>query len=108
MSAVWAQSRDTLGDSDRNTLTALWLLGVAERRAGHMEIAEVHIDAARTGLARGYGEDSSDALASRTSQALNWLAHGAVRGGHRRRRSMSWPFTRGDWEPIIRTPSSVG
>ena len=34
MSTVWAQSRDTLGDNDRNTLTALLLLGVAERCAG--------------------------------------------------------------------------
>jgi hypothetical protein len=76
MSTVWAQSRDTLGDSDRNTLTALWLLGVAERCAGHPEIGEAHIESARIGLSRGYGEDSSDALASRTSQALNWLAMG--------------------------------
>jgi cellulose biosynthesis protein BcsQ len=76
MSTVWVQSRDTLGDSDSNTLTALLLLGVAERCAGHPEAGEAHIESARAGLTRGYGEDSSDALASRISQALNWLALG--------------------------------
>ena len=76
MSTVWAQSRDTLGDSDHNTLTALLLLGVAERCAGAPENGEAHIELARAGLTRGYGEDSSDALASRISQALNWLALG--------------------------------
>jgi Tetratricopeptide repeat/NB-ARC domain len=76
MSTVWAQCRDELGDSDRNTLTARLLLGVAQRCAGHPETAESHIDASKTGLTRGYGEDSSDALAARLSQALNWLALG--------------------------------
>ena len=40
MSTVWAQCRDTLGDNDRNTLTARVLLGVALRCAGHPELAE--------------------------------------------------------------------
>ena len=39
MSTVWAQSCDTLGDNDRNTLTALLLLGVAERCAGRPDVS---------------------------------------------------------------------
>ncbi len=74
METVWAQCRDTLGDNDRTTLNARLLLGVALRQAGHPEQAESHIDWARTGLARGFGKDSSDALVSRLSQALNRLA----------------------------------
>ena len=62
------------GTTTAITLNARLLLGVAQRCAGHPELAESHIDAARTGLTRGFGEDSSDALACRLSQALNWLA----------------------------------
>jgi MinD-like ATPase involved in chromosome partitioning or flagellar assembly len=78
METVWALSRDTLGDNDRNTLTARLLLGVALRCAGHPELAGSHIDSARIGLTRGFGEDSSDVLACRLSQALNWLATGRL------------------------------
>jgi len=74
METVWGQCREALGDSDRTTLNARLLLGVAQRCAGHPELAESHIEAARTGLTRGFGQDSSDALACRLSQALNWLA----------------------------------
>jgi MinD-like ATPase involved in chromosome partitioning or flagellar assembly len=74
MDAVWVQCRDTLGENDRNTLNARLLLGVAQRCAGHPELAETHIDSARTGLTRGFGEDSTDALGCRLSQTLNWLA----------------------------------
>ena len=81
MEAVWAQCRDTLGDNDRNTLNARLLLGVALRCAGHPDQAEAHIDSARIGLTRGFGKDSSDALACRLSQALNWLAEGRYAGG---------------------------
>ena len=78
MNSVWAQCRDILGEDDRNTLNARLLLGVAQRCSGNPELAESHIDGARIGLTRGFGKDigidSSDALACRLSQALNWLA----------------------------------
>ena len=74
MEAVWGHCRATLGDSDRITLNARLLLGVALRCAGRPEQAERHIEWARTGLTREFGEDSSDTLACRLSQALNWLA----------------------------------
>lgn len=74
--AVWGQCRATLGDCDRISLKARLLLGVALRCAGHTDRAEAHIEEARAGLVRGFGEDSSDALAGRLSQALNWLAMG--------------------------------
>ena len=74
METVWAQCRDTLGENDRNTLNARLLLGVAQRCAGHAEQAETHIESARMGLTLGFGADSSDALACRLSQALNWMA----------------------------------
>jgi len=76
MEAVWGQCRGTLGDNDRITLNARLLLGVALRCAGHPDMAAGHIEWARTGLTRGFGKDSSDALACRLSQALNWLAMG--------------------------------
>ena len=47
---------------------------MALRCAGHTAAAEGHIEEARAGLVKGFGEDSSDALAGRLSQALNWLA----------------------------------
>jgi MinD-like ATPase involved in chromosome partitioning or flagellar assembly len=75
---VWDQSRKTLGDEDRNTLTARALLGVALRCAGHPGTAEHHIIAARSGLAAGFGENSSDTLACRMSLALNNLVIGRL------------------------------
>ena len=75
---VWDQSREILGEEDHDTLNALALLGVALRCAGHPEAAEHHLIAARRGLATGFGEDSSDALACRLSLALNWLVTGRV------------------------------
>jgi MinD-like ATPase involved in chromosome partitioning or flagellar assembly len=75
MAQVSAQCREALGDDDRSTLRARLWYGVALRCAGHAEQASGHIEAARTGLIRGWGgEDSSDALACRLSQALNLLA----------------------------------
>ena len=74
MENVWAQGHETFGDDWRITLNARLLLGVAQRHAGHLEPAVAHIDAARTGLTRGFGRDSSDALACRLSQALTLLA----------------------------------
>ncbi len=79
MESVWGQCRDTLGSNDRITLNARLLLGVALRCAGHADQAEVHIAWARNGLSRGFGQDSTDALASRLSQALNWMAMGRER-----------------------------
>jgi MinD-like ATPase involved in chromosome partitioning or flagellar assembly/tetratricopeptide (TPR) repeat protein len=76
MEIIWGQCRDTLGDNDRQTLNARLLLGVAQRCAGHPDKAEGYIEWARNGLTRGFGRDSTDALASRLSQALNWLAIG--------------------------------
>jgi hypothetical protein len=78
METVWSQCRGTLGDNDRITLNARLLLGVALRCAGHPGLAESHIDFARTGLTRGFGKDSTDALACRLSEALNWLATGKI------------------------------
>lgn len=71
---VWSQCRGALGDNDRITLTTEYLLGVAERCNGQLAVAEEHINAARTALSLAFGEDSTDALACRLSQALNWLA----------------------------------
>ncbi|HTS99477.1 MAG TPA: FxSxx-COOH system tetratricopeptide repeat protein [Streptosporangiaceae bacterium] len=74
MQAVWTLSRDVLGQDDRNTLNAQLLLGVAQRCAGSPDVAAGTIEAAMTGLTRGFGRDSTDALAARLSQALNQLA----------------------------------
>ena len=74
MEILWEQCRDTLGDNDRITLNARLLLGVALRCAGHPDLAADHIDWAKNGLTRGFGPDSTDALACRLSQALNGLA----------------------------------
>ena len=72
--AVWTGCRDVLGRDDRIILDARLLLGVAQRCAGHPDLAAPHIDAARAGLTRGFGNDSSGALAARLSQALNMMA----------------------------------
>ena len=72
--AVWAESREALGDEDRATLNARVLLGAALRSCGHPDQAEEHIDESRKGLTRGFGSDSTDALACRLSQAVNLLA----------------------------------
>jgi non-specific serine/threonine protein kinase/serine/threonine-protein kinase len=81
MQAVWTQCHGTLGDEDRLTLNARLWLGIALRCAGHPDQAAGHIDEARTGLTSGWGEDSSDALACRLSQALNLLALGRIQEG---------------------------
>ena len=73
---VWGQCVETLGDSDRTTLNARLLLGVALRCVGHPEEAADHIERAGVGLTRGFGRDSTDALAARLSQGLNLLAMG--------------------------------
>ncbi len=92
---VWSQCRSTLGDYDRITLNARLLLGVALRCVGRPDHAESHIDGARAGLVSGFGEDSSEALAGRLSQALNWLAlgeqeqNGETSGKERFRRAMA-------------------
>jgi len=78
---VLTQCRATLGDDDRITLNARRWLGVALRCAGHPEQAASHFDAARIGLTRGWGEDSSDALGCRLSQALNLLALNRIPDG---------------------------
>jgi tetratricopeptide (TPR) repeat protein len=72
--AVWGQCRERLGEGDRITLNARVLLGVALRCAGRADLAEVHIEGAREGLARGFGQESSDTLACRLGHALNQLA----------------------------------
>ncbi|MGH3159643.1 MAG: FxSxx-COOH system tetratricopeptide repeat protein [Streptosporangiaceae bacterium] len=72
--ALWTQSQAELGDDDRATLNARVLLGVALRSAGHPELAESHIDEARRVLTRGFGSNSTDALAARLSHAINLLA----------------------------------
>jgi tetratricopeptide (TPR) repeat protein len=74
MEAVLALCHETLGDAVRITLNARLLLGVANRCAGHLDLASEHIDVARIGLTRGFGSKSSETLACRLSQALNWLA----------------------------------
>ncbi len=71
---VVARCHAALGDDDRITLNARRWLGVALRCAGLPGKAEGHFDSAMTGLIRGWGEDSSDALGCRLSQALNRLA----------------------------------
>ena len=47
---------------------------MALRCAGLPDEAADHIERARVGLTRGFGWDSTDALAARLSQALNLLA----------------------------------
>jgi tetratricopeptide (TPR) repeat protein len=81
MTEVAAQSHESLGDDARMTLNAQLWLGIALRCAGDPEQAAVQIDAAVSGLSRGFGADSSDALAGRLSQALNQLALGQFTTG---------------------------
>jgi tetratricopeptide repeat protein len=78
MEDVVARSHETLGDDARDTLNARLWLGVAQRCAGQAKQAAATIEAARSGLSRGFGMDSSDALASRLSQALNLIALGGA------------------------------
>jgi cellulose biosynthesis protein BcsQ/tetratricopeptide (TPR) repeat protein len=78
---VVMQSHRWLGDDARITLNARLWLGVAQRSAGDPERAAENIAAAVTGLSRGFGPDSNDALASRLSQALNQLALNQVAEG---------------------------
>jgi MinD-like ATPase involved in chromosome partitioning or flagellar assembly/tetratricopeptide (TPR) repeat protein len=72
--SVWSHCRGALGERDRVTLNAQLLLGVAKRCAGQAGQAEDLIVAAEAGLSDAFGPDSSDALAGRLSQGLNWLA----------------------------------
>ena len=81
MEELVVQCRDTLGGDARITLNARLWLGIAQRCAGEPELAAANIEAARAGLSRGFGRDSSDALASRLSQALNQMALGKVHDG---------------------------
>lgn len=83
LETVWGRCQVILGRDDRATLNARLELGVAYRCAGNLEEATTHIDAARIGLIRGFGNDSSDALACRLSQALNELAVRHVQRGLR-------------------------
>jgi tetratricopeptide (TPR) repeat protein len=81
MAEVVTQSHDSLGDDARITLNARLWLGIAQRCDGDPEQAAVNINAAVSGLSRGFGPDSSDALASRLSQALNEVALGQLKNG---------------------------
>lgn len=72
--ALWERCSTELGEDDRATLNARVLLGVALRSAGDPEKAEGHIDEARRSLTRGFGSNSSDALAARLSHANSLLA----------------------------------
>jgi tetratricopeptide (TPR) repeat protein len=78
---VVTQSHRWLGDDARITLNARLWLGVAQRSAGDPEQAAENITAAMTGLSRGFGPDSNDALASRLSHALNQLALNQIAEG---------------------------
>jgi cellulose biosynthesis protein BcsQ len=77
------QSHRWLGDDARITLNARLWLGVAQRCAGDPVKAAANVEAAMTGLNRGFGPNSNDALASRLSHALNQLALNQVAGGRR-------------------------
>jgi tetratricopeptide (TPR) repeat protein len=77
------QSHRWLGDDARITLNARLWLGVAERCAGDPVRASANIEAAMTGLSRGFGPNSNDALASRLSHALNQLALSQVAEGRK-------------------------
>ena len=81
MTEVAAQSHESLGDDARMTLNARLWLGIALRCAGSPERAAAHFDAAVSGQSRGFGEDSSDALAGRLGRALNQLALGEFKSG---------------------------
>ena len=77
------QSHRWLGDDARITLNARLWLGVAQRCAGDPVQAAANIEAAMTGLSRGFGPNSNDALASRLSHALNQLALNQVAEGRK-------------------------
>ena len=81
MTEVVALSHASLGDDARLSLNARLGLGIALRCAGDPEQAAAHIDAAVSGLSRGFGQVSSDALAARLSKALNELALGRFTDG---------------------------
>ena len=81
MTGIAMQSRESLGDDARITLIARLWLGIAQRCAGDPARAAVNIDAAVSGLNRGFGPDSSDVLAARLSQGLNELALGQLTNG---------------------------
>ena len=81
MTEIAALSHESLGDDARMSLNARLWLGIALRCAGDPEQAAVHIDAAVSGLSRGFGQDNSDALAARLSQALNQLVLGQITKG---------------------------
>jgi len=78
---VLAQCHEAFGDDARITLLAYLWFGIAQRCAGYPEQAEESINTAMSGLSRGFGRDSGDALASRLSQALNELALGRIQVG---------------------------
>jgi tetratricopeptide (TPR) repeat protein len=83
MTEVRAHSQESLGDDARISLNARLWLGIAQRCVGEPERAAVNIDAATSGLIRGFGQDSNDALASRLCQALNQLALGEIIAGRK-------------------------
>jgi hypothetical protein len=78
---VVAHSHESLGDDARMSLNARLWLGIALRCGGDPKLAAAHIDAAASGLTRGFGQDSSDALAGRLARALNQLALGQFTDG---------------------------
>ena len=81
MTEVAAHSHDSLGDDARMSLNARLWLGIALRCGGDPKLAATHIDAAASGLTRGFGQDSSDALAARLGRALDLLALGQFTDG---------------------------
>lgn len=97
------QCRGALGDNDRTTLNAQHLLEVAQRRAGQLAGAEDHVTTAWIGLSRAFGKDSTNALAARLSQALNWLAIERYLEA-RTVMEQSWPFMTGGCAQFIRSP----
>ena len=107
MTDVATQSHESLGDDARMSLNARLWLGIALRCAGDPEQAAAHIDAAVSGLSRGFGPDSSDALAARLSQALNQLALGQLMNGRTVAEEVLRP-TKSDCDRIIRSLSSAG
>ena len=80
------QSHRWLGDDARITLNARLWLGVAQRSAGDPERAAENIAAATTGLSRGFGPDSNDALASRLQPGVESTRTQPGRGGQERPR----------------------
>ena len=106
MTEIAAQSHESLGDDARMSLNARLWLGIALRCAGDPEQAAAHIDAAVSGLSRGFGQDSSDALAARLSQALNQLALGQFTNGRTAAEEVLAAYE-GRLRPVIRSPSSA-